>query len=84
MADFWTKQNTAIFRQIPGGLKKEKTPQFVLLTFDNAVNGLNKDFFKDLFHKRLNSNICSVLFRRYISNTTYVQTPASYILSSGQ
>ena len=46
--------------QIPGGLKKENTPQFVLLTFDDAVNGLNKEFFKDLFHKRLNPNGCPI------------------------
>ena len=52
--------------RIPGGLKKENTPQFVLLTFDDAVNGLNKEFFKDLFKNRLNPNGCPIKVTTYM------------------
>ena len=44
----------------PGGLKTEQTPQFVLLTFDDAVNGLNRKFFEDLFKNRVNPNGCPI------------------------
>ena len=46
--------------KIPGGLKTENTPQFVLLTFDDAVNGLNKEFFSKLFENRINPNGCPI------------------------
>ena len=46
--------------QIPGDLDKERTPQFVLLTFDDAVNGLNRKFFEDLFKNRNNPNGCPI------------------------
>ncbi len=45
---------------IPGSLSKERTPQFVLLTFDDAVNGLNRAFFKELFQGRFNPNGCPI------------------------
>ena len=50
--------------KIPGGLKAENTPQFVLLTFDDAVNGLNREFFTKLFSKRVNPNGCSIKVHR--------------------
>ena len=34
--------------------------QFVLLTFDDAVNSLNEKFFADLFKDRLNPNGCPI------------------------
>ena len=46
--------------EIPGGLKPENTPQFVLLTFDDAVNGLNREFFNKLFKDRVNPNQCPI------------------------
>ncbi len=46
--------------EIPGGLKHKDTPQFVLLTFDDAVNGLNNKFFEDLFKNRVNPNGCGI------------------------
>ena len=52
--------------KIPGDLKKDKTPQFVLLTFDDAVNGLNQKFFKDLFKNRLNPNGCPIKVKTYL------------------
>ena len=62
--------------RIPGGLKKENTPQFVLLTFDDAVNGLNKEFFKDLFKNRLNPNGCP------IKVTTYMRTKVQSLMAA--
>ena len=44
----------------PGGLRKEETPQFVLLTFDDAVNDLNEKFFSELFKDRTNPNGCPI------------------------
>jgi hypothetical protein len=46
--------------QIPGGYRPEEIPQFVLLTFDDAVNGLNQKFFQELFKDRLNPNGCPI------------------------
>jgi len=49
--------------EIPGGFKPEQIPQFVLLTFDDAVNGLNHDFFGKLFKGRFNPNECPIKVR---------------------
>ena len=48
---------------IPGGYKPEDIPQFVLLTFDDAVNDLNVAFFKKLFAERTNPNGCPIKVR---------------------
>ena len=45
---------------IPGGYKPQDIPQFVLLTFDDAVNSLNEKFFSELFKDRLNPNGCPI------------------------
>ncbi|QQP54259.1 Chitin deacetylase 5, partial [Caligus rogercresseyi] len=47
-------------QDIPGGLSKDEIPQFVLLTFDDAVNNLNKKFFEKLFKGRTNPNGCPI------------------------
>ena len=46
--------------KIPGGYQPEEIPQFVLLTFDDAVNDLNKAFFEKLFKDRYNPNGCPI------------------------
>ena len=46
--------------KIPGGYSQDQIPQFVLLTFDDAVNDLNKAFFKELFGGRTNPNGCPI------------------------
>ena len=47
--------------EVPGGYNREDIPQFVLLTFDDAVNSLNQQFFKDLFtDERRNPNGCPI------------------------
>lgn len=45
---------------IPGGYEAKDIPQFVLLTFDDAVNGLNQKFFDALFKNRNNPNGCPI------------------------
>jgi len=65
---------------IPGNLTKESIPQLVLLTFDDAVNGLNKEFFKKLFNNRVNPNGCPIKSTFYISHewTDYSQVQDLY------
>ena len=64
----------------PGNLSPEQTPQFVLLTFDDAVNDLNKEFYERLFHGRINPNGCPVKATFYVSHewTDYGQVQDLY------
>ena len=48
---------------IPGDLRPEDTPQFIMLTFDDAVNSLNEKFFGELFKDRYNPNGCPIKVR---------------------
>ena len=50
---------------IPGGYEAKDIPQFVLLTFDDAVNGLNQKFFDALFKNRNNPNGCPIKVYSY-------------------
>lgn len=44
-----------------GGIPAHLTPQIVLLTFDDAVNDINKEIYSDLFHRgRTNPNGCPI------------------------
>jgi len=65
---------------VPGGLRREDIPQFVLLTFDDAVNGLNQKFFQDLFKNRFNPNGCPIKGTFYVSHewTDYSQVQNLY------
>ena len=67
-------------QKIPGGLKHEQTPQFVLLTFDDAVNGINKDFFKKLFKERYNPNGCPIKVIKPRDITHVLKTKTLYKL----
>ncbi|CAL8113684.1 unnamed protein product [Orchesella dallaii] len=63
-------------KEIPGGLTLQQTPQIVLLTFDDSVNDLNKNLYRDLFEKgRKNPNGCPISATFYISHewTDYSQ-----------
>jgi hypothetical protein len=63
-------------KEIPGGLRPEETPQIVLLTFDDSVNDLNKNLYRDLFEKgRKNPNGCPISATFYVSHewTDYSQ-----------
>ena len=64
-----------------GGLSRENIPQFVLLTFDDAVNSLNQQFYKDLFSdNRRNPNQCPIKSTFYVSHewTDYSQVQDLY------
>lgn len=65
---------------IPGGLAPGQTPQFVLLTFDDAVNDLNKEFFSRLFTGRTNPDSCPSAATFYVSHewTDYGQVQDLY------
>ena len=62
---------------VPGGyLTRSEVPQFVLLTFDDAVSDLNKDFYAKLFTpNRTNPNGCPIKATFYVSHewTDYSQ-----------
>jgi hypothetical protein len=60
---------------VPGGLSHEDIPQFVMLTFDDAVNSLNKQFYKDLFNNRYNPNGCPIkVYKRPVISNCAVLT----------
>lgn len=66
---------------ILGGLRPIDTPQLVLLTFDDAVNDLNKELYSDLFETgRLNPNGCPIAATFYVSHewTDYGQVQSLY------
>lgn len=53
---------------IPGGLLPRQTPQFVMLTFDDAVTGLNMEYYRQALNKRFNRDGCPVSATFYISH----------------
>jgi len=53
---------------IPGGYAPDEIPQFVVLTFDDAVNDLNQAFYEELFGGRFNPNGCPIKATFYISH----------------
>ncbi|CAI2357119.1 unnamed protein product [Caenorhabditis sp. 36 PRJEB53466] len=57
-------------RQPPGGLRPDETPQFVVLTFDDAVNGKTFPDYKKLFENDAlkNPNGCDVKATFFISH----------------
>ncbi|XP_067008814.2 uncharacterized protein Cda5 [Anabrus simplex] len=68
-------------KDIPGDLQPEELPQIVLLTFDDAVNDLNKGLYSDLFEKgRKNPNGCPITATFYVSHewTDYSQVQNLY------
>lgn len=58
----------------------EEVPQIILLTFDDAVNDLNKEFYREIFNGRLNPNGCPVSATFYVSHewTDYSQVQNLY------
>ena len=61
--------------------KGRKLPQIVILTFDDSVNDLNKNLYKDIFAPhRVNPNGCPILGTFYISHewTDYAQVQNLY------
>lgn len=59
----------------------EETPQMVLMTFDDAINDLNKDYYTEIFQNgRKNPNGCSIAATFYVSHewTDYGQVQTMY------
>ncbi|CAG9792397.1 unnamed protein product [Diatraea saccharalis] len=53
---------------IPGGLRPRDTPQFVLVTFDDAINILNIETYRSTLYGRSNSNGCPAGATFYVSH----------------
>ncbi|XP_076327313.1 uncharacterized protein LOC143234116 [Tachypleus tridentatus] len=68
--------------EIPNGLPVSETPQMILLTFDDAINDLNFDLYKEIFTGRNNPNGCPILGTFYVSHewTDYGQVQTLYSL----
>ncbi|XP_053620069.1 chitin deacetylase 8-like [Plodia interpunctella] len=54
--------------EIPGGLEARDTPQFVLLTFDDAVNIINVETYRNTIYSRRNKNSCPAGVTFYINH----------------
>lgn len=70
-----------IGNECSGGLQANSTPQIVLLTFDDAVNDLNKEIYASIFERgRKNPNGCPISATFYVSHewTDYVQVQDLY------
>ncbi|XP_050313536.1 uncharacterized protein LOC126748381 isoform X7 [Anthonomus grandis grandis] len=68
-------------KDIPGDIPVTETPQIVLMTFDDAVNDLNKPYYIDLFENgRRNPNGCPITATFYVSHewTDYSQVQNLY------
>lgn len=64
-----------------GDIPVEEVPQIVLLTFDDAVNDLNKEIYVELFENgRTNPNGCPISATFYVSHewTDYGQVQSLY------
>lgn len=69
------------FMNNPGKLPVEEVPQTVLITFDDAVNDLNKMYYEELFERgRVNPNGCPISATFYVSHewTDYSQVQNLY------
>ncbi|CAG4995847.1 unnamed protein product [Parnassius apollo] len=68
-------------KDIPGNLPVSEVPQMVLITFDDAVNDLNKMYYEELFESgRVNPNGCPISSTFYVSHewTDYSQVQNLY------
>ncbi|KAE9552272.1 hypothetical protein FO519_004518 [Halicephalobus sp. NKZ332] len=72
-------------RGIPGGLRKEETPQFVVLTFDDAVNGKTAPDYKHIFgqEKYRNPNGCPIKGTFFISHEWTNYDEVQWIAKTG-
>lgn len=53
---------------IPGGLTLEEVPQLVMLTFDDDINTINMEYYRQSLFNRVNPNNCSIQATYYISH----------------
>lgn len=72
---------------IPHGLPPDQTPQFVLLTFDDAINPAVKQFVDKIFglkgRKRTNPDGCSIKATFYVSHTDTIYSMVQDLYSHG-
>ena len=62
-----TISNVNVTDSAPGNLTASRTPQLVVLTFDDSVNDLNKRLYQDIFHpSRKNPNGCPIAATFYV------------------
>ncbi|XP_045463450.1 chitin deacetylase 8 [Harmonia axyridis] len=55
--------------EIPGGLSRDKTPQFVFLTFDDAIRSDNYQLYVDAFYgRKKNPDGCNVSATLFVSH----------------
>jgi len=55
--------------ETPGNLTGRRTPQLVILTFDDSLNDLNKKLYESIFHPiRRNPNGCPISATFYVSH----------------
>lgn len=77
-----TIQQFCLFIRTPSGnITAKQTPQIVLITFDDAVNDLNKDYYEEIFERgRMNPNGCPITGTFYVSHewTDYGQVQSLY------
>ncbi|CAH1641770.1 unnamed protein product [Spodoptera littoralis] len=53
---------------IPGGFRPRDTPQFITLTFDDAVNVRNMATYREILYNRKNANGCPIGTTFYVSH----------------
>ncbi|XP_065091171.1 chitin deacetylase 8 [Ochlerotatus camptorhynchus] len=53
---------------VPGGLQPKDTPQFVLLTFDDAITIFNVPYYREAFVQRVNPDSCPVSATFFVSH----------------
>ncbi|XP_023937311.2 chitin deacetylase 8-like [Bicyclus anynana] len=67
-------------QDIPGNLEPRNTPQFVLLTFDDAITELNTQTYRSIIYRRTNANKCpiGVTFFMHHEYTDYIMVNELY------
>ena len=69
---------------IPGNLHPDETPQFVIISFDDAVNDLNKDFYERLFTEgRVNPSGCPIAATFFVSHEWTDYSQVNHLYSQG-
>jgi len=69
---------------IPGNLHPDEAPQFVIISFDDAVNDLNKDFYERLFSEdRVNPNGCPITATFFVSHEWTDYSQVNHLYSQG-
>lgn len=66
--------------EIPGDLSPSQIPQIVMVTFDDAVNEGNMDYYEQLFPGQVNPNGCNISATFFLSHewTNYVMVNLLY------